>query len=83
MSVPGVSRIADVMKILDDPDRWSIEWIDSPVAGKKVFLCNRTTGQRVSGHDWTDWDQALSRALRAVEAQGDLISEIEDFLGPT
>lgn len=68
------------MSIIDQPDRWSIEWIDSPAAGKKVFLRNRITGQQASGHHWTDWDAALSKALRKVEAQGDLVSEIEDFL---
>lgn len=68
------------MSILDEPDRWSIEWIDSPVAGKRVYLRNRVTGQVTSGHDWSDWDKALSRALRRVEQQGDLVSEIEEFL---
>ncbi len=69
------------MSILDEPGRWSVEWIDSPVAGKKVFLRNRVTGQVASGHDWTDWDQALSVALQKISRQGDLVSEIEDFLG--
>lgn len=68
------------MGILDEPDRWSIEWSDSPVAGKRVYLRNRVTGQVASGHDWTDWDRALSIALRKVEQQGDLVTEIEDFL---
>ena len=68
------------MSILDEPDRWSIEWSDTPVAGKKVYLRNRITGQVASGHDWTDWDLALSRALRKVEQQGDLVTEIEDYL---
>lgn len=58
-----------------------MEWIDSPVAGKKVFLRNRLTGQIASGHDWTDWDRALSEALRKVHLQGDLVTEIEHFLG--
>lgn len=69
------------MSILDEPERWSVEWIDSPVAGKKVFLRNRVTGQIAFGHDWTDWDRALSEAMRKVQQQGDLVSEIEDFLG--
>lgn len=68
------------MSILNEPDRWSIEWIDSPVAGKKVYLRNRVTGQLASGHDWSDWDKALSQALRRVEQEGDLVMEIEDFL---
>lgn len=69
------------MGILDEPDRWSIEWSDTPVAGKKVWLRNRVTGQVAEGHDWTDWDVALSRALRMIRQEGDLVSEIEDFLG--
>lgn len=69
-----------MIRILDEPDRWSIEWSNSPVAGKRVYLRNRVTGQVVSGHDWTDWDRALSLALRKVEQQGDLVTEIEDFL---
>lgn len=68
------------MSILDEPGRWSVEWIDAPAAGKKVFLRNRVTGQVASGHHWTDWDVALSEALRKVHQQGDLVSEIEDFL---
>lgn len=68
------------MSILEEPDRWWIEWSDSPIAGKRVYLRNRVTGQVASGHDWTDWDKALSIALRRVERQGDLVGEIEDFL---
>ncbi len=71
------------MSILDEPGRWSVEWIDSPVAGKRVFLRNRITGQVASGHDWNDWDQALSAALQKVHHQGDLVTEIEDFLDET
>lgn len=70
------------MSILDDPERWSIEWIDSPAAGKKVFLKNRVTGQCASGHDWADWDLALSKALRLIDTQGDLVTEIEAYLAP-
>lgn len=57
-----------------------VEWSNAGVAGKRVILINRVTGQRASGFDWRDWDLALSRALAAIEDQGDLVSEIEEFL---
>lgn len=68
------------MGILDSPDRWTIEWSESPFTGKHVTLANGTTGQRCTGHDWANWDRALRRALDGLEAEGDLISEIERHL---
>ncbi len=49
------------------------------MAGKRVYLRNRITGQVASGHHWTDWNKAFSAALRKIEQQGDLVTEIEDF----
>lgn len=68
------------MDVLDAPDRWIIEWGNSLAAGKRVTLINRITGQRCTGHHWSDWDLALRRALAKIEEQGDLVSEIEDHL---
>lgn len=68
------------MEILDAPDRWIIEWSGTMTSGKLVRLRNRVTGQEAVGHDWTDWDRALRKALDEVQAQGDLVSEVESYL---
>lgn len=68
------------MDVLDAPDRWTIEWGNSLAAGKRVTLINRVTGQRCTGHHWSDWDLALRRALAQIEEEGDLVREIEDHL---
>lgn len=68
------------MSIFDEPQRWAIEWSNSALSGKRVTLINRVTGQRATGFDWTDWDEALRRALATVDEQGDLVAEVEDFL---
>lgn len=68
------------MGILDEPDRWTIEWSQGAMTGKRVTLVNKVTGQRATGFDWADWDRALRCALAAVERQGDLVSEVEEFL---
>lgn len=69
-----------MMGVLDRPGSWSVEWSRSPVAGKRVTLVNVTTGQRATGHDWSDWDLALQRALEEVQRQGDLVTEVESYL---
>ncbi len=68
------------MGILDAPDRWTIEWSESLASGKCVTLRNRITGQCASGHDWSDWDLALRRALTELAKEGDLVTEVEEFL---
>ncbi|MFP3914294.1 MAG: hypothetical protein ACLFWM_05420 [Actinomycetota bacterium] len=71
------------MEILDAPDRWIIEWSGTATSRKMVRLRNRWTGQVAVGYDWQDWDRALQRALDVLRSEGDLISEVEDYLrGP-
>ena len=69
------------MAILDEPDRWVVEWSTGWVSGKRVTLTNPTTEQQARGRDWEDWDLALTRAVVEVEREGDLVSEIEEYLG--
>lgn len=69
------------MGILDSPDRWIVEWSPGGRVGKRVTLINKTTGQRATGRHASDWDEALRLALREVERQGDLVTEVERYLG--
>ena len=69
------------MGVIDEPDRWIVEWSGGAMSGRHVSFVNRTTGQKAAGHDWSAWDPAVQEALSEVEEQGDLVSEIEAFLG--
>lgn len=42
---------------------WLVEWSDGAMSGKRVVLIHRVTGRRGFGHHWSNWDQALQRAL--------------------
>ncbi len=66
------------MGVVDHPDRWVVEWSGSFL--KRVTLRNPTTGQVASGRSWSEWDDALRDAVFEVERQGDLVSELEEFL---
>ena len=68
------------MGVIDEPDRWIVKWTGGAMSGRHVTFVNPTTGQQATGHDWSDWDPAVQKALNAIESQGDLISEIETFL---
>lgn len=75
-----VYRLHPSMSIFDEPDRWAIEWSNSALSGKRVTLTNRVTGQTATGFDWTDWDEALRLALASIDEQGDLVTEVEEYL---
>lgn len=68
------------MGVVDHPDRWVVEWSGGFLAQKRVILRNPTTGQTAAGHDWEDWDEAMTQAVAEVERQGDLVIELETFL---
>ena len=68
------------MGVVDKPDRWIVEWNNGALSGKHVTVRNPRTGQSATGHHWTEWDPAARDALQHVEAEGDLVSEIEDYL---
>ena len=68
------------MSILDEPDRWVVEWSTGWVSGKRVRLTNPTTEQQAAGRDWEDWDLAVTKAVDNPDRQGDLVTEIEEYL---
>lgn len=68
------------MEILDVLEGWTIEWSGTRTSGKLVRLHNPVTGQLAVGHDWSDWDRALNRAIANVELSGSLMAEVEEYL---
>ena len=54
------------MDVIDEPERWIVKWTNGAMTGKHVTFENPTTGQRASGHDWSEWDPAVQEALDVV-----------------